>query len=55
MNGHKMKDYPNFVKMQKMFQGQNASILDGKTIANVKTITTKVNVWMQMSLLDVGS
>ncbi len=30
--------------MQKMFQGKNASSLKGNTIAEVKTITTNMNV-----------
>jgi hypothetical protein len=44
LNGHKMTDYPKFAKTQKMFQGKNASNLEGKAIAEVKTITTYVNV-----------
>jgi hypothetical protein len=30
LNGHKMTNCPKFVKMQKMFQGKNASSLEGK-------------------------
>jgi hypothetical protein len=44
LNGHKMTNCPKFGKMQKMFQGKNASNLEGKTIAKVKTVTTNVNV-----------
>jgi hypothetical protein len=44
LNGHKMTDCPEFAKMQKMFQGKNASNLEGKAISEVKTITTDVNV-----------
>jgi len=44
LNGHKMTDCPKFAKMQKMFQGKNASNLEGKAIVEVKTITTNVNV-----------
>jgi len=44
LNGHKMTNYPKFAKMQKMFQGKNASNLEGKAVAEVKTITTNVNV-----------
>jgi hypothetical protein len=30
--------------MQKMFQGKNAETIGGKSVINVKTITTIVNV-----------
>jgi len=30
--------------MQKMFQGKNASTIDGKSVINVETITAIVNV-----------
>jgi hypothetical protein len=42
--GHKMTYCPKFAMVQKIFQGKNASTLDGKVVANVKTITTNVNV-----------
>ncbi len=41
LNGHKMMDC---AKMQKMFQGKNASSSEGKTIAEIKTIIANVNV-----------
>ncbi len=44
LNGHKMIDCPKFVKMQKMFQGKNASNTNGKSIVNVKIVTTIMNV-----------
>jgi hypothetical protein len=39
-----MMDCPKFVEMQKMFQGENASSLNMKIVAKVKTITTDMNV-----------
>jgi hypothetical protein len=39
-----MIDCPKFGKMQKMFQGKNASSLKGKVVIKVKTITINVNV-----------
>jgi hypothetical protein len=44
LNGHKMIDYPKFVEMQKMFQGKNVSNTNGKSIVNVKIVTTVLNV-----------
>jgi len=44
LNGHKMINCPKFVKIQKMFQGKNASSAKGKVIIEVKTITANVNV-----------
>ncbi len=44
LNGHKMTNYPKFAQMQKMFQGKNAETIGGKSVINVKTITTIVNV-----------
>jgi hypothetical protein len=39
-----MTNCPEFAKMQKMFQGKNASNLQGKAIDKVKIVTTNVNV-----------
>jgi hypothetical protein len=33
-----------FAKMQKMFQGKNASSLEGKMVVEVKIVTIDVNV-----------
>jgi hypothetical protein len=44
LNGHKMTYCPKFAVMQKIFQGKNASTLDGKVVVNVKIITANVNV-----------
>jgi hypothetical protein len=44
LNGHKMTNYPKFVEMHKMFQGKNASTLDGKMVVDVKTIDVEMNV-----------
>jgi hypothetical protein len=35
-----MTDGPKFAKMQKMFQGENASTSYGKMVIDVKIITT---------------
>jgi hypothetical protein len=43
LNGHKITDCPKFVEMQKMFQGKNAPNTNGKSIVNVKIITTIMN------------
>lgn len=51
LNGHKMTDYPNFAKMQKMFQGENASSLEVKLIVEVKTINVDVNVVIRSKII----
>jgi len=47
-----MTDYPAFAKMQKMFQGENASSLDVKTIVEVKIINVDVNVATRSKIIE---
>jgi hypothetical protein len=46
-----MIDYPKFAKMQKMFQGENASSLEVKVIVEVKTINVDVNVAIRSKII----
>ncbi len=44
LNGHKMIDYPKFIKLQKMFHGKYVIVVKIQPIVETQTITTDVNV-----------
>jgi len=44
LNGHKMIDYPKFIKMQKIFHGKFMIVSKVQLVAETQIVTTDVNV-----------
>ncbi len=51
LNGHKMTDCPKFADVQKMFQGKNASISNGKVVVTANLNVVDVNVLTRRKII----